>query len=176
MPEFHKNGALHFHAFIKDCDAKLIDTKKITQNGYKVYKFLNFTMGINDVIDIREQSQSQHGAIANYMQKYITKDMPKFHNRKRYFASQALTRPKTYVNGVEKLMLQNVVKHHKPVYVDDTMELQIHPLWVFDDKDKMQTSFALFDKVKTIKLNKHRKYNYSDNSAYSGLVVNNLSP
>jgi hypothetical protein len=92
VPEYHKNGALHFHAFIKHCSAKLSDTKKV-DNGKKVLRFTNYTLGFSYVIDISDQQDEQHNVIAEYMKKYITKDMPVFHGKKRYFTSQNLARP-----------------------------------------------------------------------------------
>jgi len=127
VPEFHKNGALHFHAFIKHTNATLIDTKRV-QNGKKVYKFLNCNLGINHIIDISDGNDTDHNAIAQYMQKYIKKDMPVFHGKKRYFCSQNLQRPQTVVNGVGLLNLWPVVKGKKPSYVNDKLEIQEHPI------------------------------------------------
>lgn len=141
VPEFHKNGALHFHAFIKHFNAQLVDTKKV-DNGHNVYRFKNYTLGFSYVIDISSESDENHNKIASYMQKYITKDMPQFHGKKRYFVSQNLNRPDSVVNGVEKFGLHSLIRGHKPDIMTDRFEVQYHPLHGIDlSNRKDQSSF-----------------------------------
>ena len=147
VPEFHKNGALHFHAFVKDSVAALIPTGRV-QSGKPVMKFLNCNLGINHVIDISDGNDNDHNSIAQYMQKYIKKDMPVFRGKKRYFCSQDLIRPESVVNGVSSMGLWDVIKHHKPVYVNDMLEIQEHPIVGLDTAThSKQSSFSAVSSV-----------------------------
>ena len=169
VPEFHKKcvyclkkdecrhsvtdsrfpRAVHFHAFIKYASAKLMDTGK-KKNGKSVYKFRFCNLGFNYVIDISDGDDGDRNAIAQYMQKYITKDMPMFRGKKRYFSSQGLNRPQTVVNGVSKLGLWPIVKKSEPVYINDSYEIQYHPIsqgFNFERRD-LQTSFDVIESTK----------------------------
>lgn len=92
VPEFHKDlQALHFHALFQDFTGKLNDSG-IKKNNLKIYN-LNWKNGFTTYTKIRSKKRT-----ANYVKKYITKDMPVFSNKKRYWCSQGLKRPKVYYN------------------------------------------------------------------------------
>lgn len=88
VPEFHKDRkAIHFHALFKDYQGELIDSgKKI--NGRKAYNLKGYKLGFSTLIKIDNSPK-----VANYIKKYITKDMPQFHNRHRFWASKGLATP-----------------------------------------------------------------------------------
>jgi hypothetical protein len=98
VPEFHKDGALHFHALLSNFNGRLKDSKK-RQSGRIVYNMTGFRSGFTTAVPIDHNK----GAISNYIKKYITKDMPLIHGRKRYWLSQNLTRPTKTVNGFGSL-------------------------------------------------------------------------
>jgi len=154
VPEFHKSGAVHFHAFIKNCSSRLTDTGKV-DSGKKVYKFPGYTLGYSYVIDISSANDYEHNTIANYMQKYITKDMPEFAGKKRYFVSQNLVRPVTYVNGVSRFGLSRVIKNHPAEYQNEYYEVQHHAihginLQDYHDQSSLAVSVPVVPKLRKL--------------------------
>lgn len=146
VPEFHKNGALHFHAFVKNCSSKLVFTGKVDK-GHKVFSFLNYTLGWSEVVDISSGNGGDFNKIAVYMQKYITKDMPQFRNRKRYFVSQGLERPSSHTNGVAKFNLSRIVRGYHPEVINDLYEVQVHPIVDFDKSRDKNVRLSLYDRA-----------------------------
>lgn len=140
VPEFHKKcqectdnnldscshddrpKALHFHALISNFNGRLKDTGLRTKKGQKVYNATGYRSGFTKFIELYENGPR----LANYMTKYITKEMPKFHGKKRYWVSRGLERPQTYVNGITHFALQKLVWHHENFDMTDTMEIQYH--------------------------------------------------
>lgn len=103
VPEFHKDRqAIHFHALFKDFNAPLTRSKAHNaQNpGKPVYNFKNCRLGWNTAIPIDKSADpaETRAKIANYVVKYITKDMPKFPGQKRFWVSQGLLRPTKLYN------------------------------------------------------------------------------
>jgi hypothetical protein len=93
VPEFHKDGkALHFHALIKDYPGRLTDSGKRI-NGRKAYNFKSYTLGINSAVKIDSTEK-----VSSYVMKYITKDMPLFHAKHRFWATKGLEKPKVVDN------------------------------------------------------------------------------
>lgn len=104
VPEFHKDKqSLHFHAlFYGYCGniAKSVSPKTgkpVMQKGQPVYTLPEYTLGFNNAKRI-EASNESYGRIAQYVKKYITKDMPIFYNKQRYWASKNLKLPKVQYN------------------------------------------------------------------------------
>lgn len=106
VPEFHKDGqSLHFHALLHGYKGPLKESysssgKPILQNGKSVYELPSYTHGFTNVKKI-DQDASSRSKVAFYLQKYITKDMPMFSNKNRYWASHGLKRPITEDNPEE---------------------------------------------------------------------------
>ncbi len=95
IPEFHKDGAIHFHALLKNYNGYIKKTNKITRKGKnKVFNLPSFRGGFTTASYIDENL----GAVAEYVSKYITKDLIKVFNQNRYFCSKYLLRPKMYNN------------------------------------------------------------------------------
>lgn len=148
VPEFHKKcedcvqsmakecphddapKAIHFHALINNFNGRLnpVLNKKTGQqltskSGAPVFDIPGFRAGrIRSALKLT----NNYDAIAGYMQKYMTKDMPIMSGKKRYWCSRGLQRPTKMVNGVFKLGLYDIIKGHKPAYINDFLEVQIH--------------------------------------------------
>lgn len=99
IPELHKDGAIHFHALFKNYLGLLDDSYKKV-NGRPAYNLPDWDYGYSTLIKIDNIEK-----VSSYMQKYITKDMLKIGNKKRYFASRNLKKPtKTYnINMIEEV-------------------------------------------------------------------------
>lgn len=94
VPEFHKDKkALHFHALMKNLpDSNLTDSgKKI--NGRIAYNIHSYKSGFSSAVKIDNPEK-----VSSYVRKYITKDMPQFTNKKRFWTSKKLTRPRIEYN------------------------------------------------------------------------------
>lgn len=103
VPEFHKDGeSLHFHALLGNYKGKLVQSyapsgKPIIQNKRPVFELPSYTHGFTNVKKI-EPDASSRSKVAFYLQKYITKEMPVFANKNRYWASHGLSKPKVEDN------------------------------------------------------------------------------
>lgn len=104
VPEFHKDKkSLHFHALISgiptsDLQFSLFPSgdHRLSKRGNPYYEhpyFKNY-YGIN-VFERIEKTPDSQLDIASYISKYITKDMPLFFGRKRYWCSRNLNKPST---------------------------------------------------------------------------------
>lgn len=107
VPEFHKDGeALHFHALFNAYPGKLTrathqaTNRPILQKGKQIYTLNSYTLGFNNV-KLLGQYDEDRSRVAAYIQKYITKDMPVFHGKQRYWASKGLLLPRVEDNPQE---------------------------------------------------------------------------
>ena len=122
VPEFHKDGALHFHALLSNLSANLTDSGHKTKTGQTIYNIKSFRAGFPTAIPLTDNNL----VLASYMKKYITKDMPLLHAQKRYWVSRDLVRPTSIINGVSKFKLHKLIYNYPPDYITDFYELQIH--------------------------------------------------
>jgi hypothetical protein len=100
VPEFHKDQkSLHFHALFYGYLGnirKAINPKThqpIFQSGQPIYTLPEYTLGFTNAKTIAGTPEDQ-AKIASYIKKYITKDMPTFPGKKRYWPSNNLKVPK----------------------------------------------------------------------------------
>lgn len=99
VPELHKDGALHFHALMYGYRGALKEAtnphtgQPLTHKGKQVYTFPGYWSGFTNVMRIENTAES-HAKVANYIRKYITKEMPLFPGKKRYWCSKGMKRPK----------------------------------------------------------------------------------
>jgi hypothetical protein len=114
VPEFHKDGvSIHFHAFFGGYKGKLVDSgKKI--NGRKAYNLTEWRLGFSTAVPITQQTEDRE-KVANYLTKYITKDMPTFAGKKRYWVSQKLQRPEKTNNEFYRHP-RYIVRHNYILY------------------------------------------------------------
>lgn len=99
VPEYHKDGqSLHFHALFGDYTGKIEQAinprtgKPLVKHGNNVYQISGYTLGFTNA-KIIGSSQKDRRRLAAYLKKYITKDMPKFAGRQRYWATKGLSLP-----------------------------------------------------------------------------------
>ena len=114
---FHKDGALHFHALLSNFNGRLKDSGK-KQSGRTVYNMTGYRAGFTTAVPIDHNK----GAVSNYIKKYITKDMPLIHGRKRYWISQNLIRPTKTVNAFSTIKTL-------PLFVKKTYEAEYYDVY-----------------------------------------------
>lgn len=108
VPEFHKDGkSIHFHALISGLPLDKLTKANIRQRGREVYNISAYHKGFTTAVFI-----DNHEKVANYIRKYITKDMPQFHGRKRYWRSLNLDIPKVVRNHLPDPSYREVYKNH----------------------------------------------------------------
>ncbi len=97
--EWHKDGeSLHFHALLGDYTGKIEQAinpktaKPLVQHGRGVYQLSGYTLGFTNV-KVIGSSQEDRRKLGAYLKKYITKDMPPFKGRQRYWVSKGLELP-----------------------------------------------------------------------------------
>ena len=94
IPEFHKDGAIHFHALLGHFTGTMKDSHHFTSAGNPIFNITCFRSGFTTASPIMDKS-----GVASYVQKYITKDFVKRFNRRRFFCSKNLKRPIRTVNS-----------------------------------------------------------------------------
>jgi len=98
VAEKHKTGRIHFHALMKYYNGVLTPAfsetgKQKEKNGRKIYNMGQYNWGWSTAIKIDNIEK-----VASYVQKYITKDMLKIGNKKRFWASRNLQKPTKQYN------------------------------------------------------------------------------
>lgn len=73
VPEYHKNGAIHFHALITKENIKLVDSGHKDEKNHIIYNLPQWKYGFSSAIFIYGDSD---GA-CKYISKYITKESDK---------------------------------------------------------------------------------------------------
>jgi len=117
VPEFHKDRkAIHFHGLLKDYRG-VLKNSGITQNGRDVYNITSYRLGFSTAVKIDD-----HAKVSSYIRKYITKDMPQFEGKKRYWSSKDLARPLVVPNQAESYVSNP--------YLDFTTEYETKTLTV----------------------------------------------
>ncbi len=103
VPEFHKDKkSLHYHSLLKGYTGEVVQavspkTGEILNNKYNLK---SYTLGFSDVRKIK-QTPDDFNRVANYITKYVTKDMPLLFGKNRYWASHSLKRPIVIENPPE---------------------------------------------------------------------------
>jgi len=92
VAEKHKSGRIHFHALFKNYEGILTDSGRL-KNARRILNISGWKHGYSTAIKI-----DNIAAVGFYMQKYITKDMIKTTNKKRYWASKNLQKPQKIYN------------------------------------------------------------------------------
>jgi len=118
VAELHKSGRIHFHALFKNYNGTLHDTKKTKQNR-KIYNLLKWQYGFSTAVEI-----DNIGKVASYIQKYISKDMLKIGNKKRFASSRNLLKPKVDYN-VD--MYEEV--YSRPLFVTGEIEFEYFKIY-----------------------------------------------
>lgn len=102
VPEFHKDGAVHFHGFI-NCNVFRLDEAKnphtgklVKHHGKQVYNICDYKLGFSTAIPIRPD---EYDATCKYVYKYITKTGGEKVGGRYYLSGGALRRPHfEYIN------------------------------------------------------------------------------
>lgn len=87
-PHPDKIKPIHFHALLKNYNGMMKDSGKKSK-GRSIYNITSYRGGFSTAVPIDQNTP----AVANYVKKYITKNMPRFSGKKAYWCSNGLTRP-----------------------------------------------------------------------------------
>jgi hypothetical protein len=119
VPEFHADKeSIHFHAVIKGFKGKLLPSinpktgKKLIQNRREVFTIPSYRLGFTNVKKIDDSPKSASN-VARYISKYITKDMVCLPNKRRYWRSKDLLKPRQIDISKE------VYQHARPEWFHD---------------------------------------------------------
>lgn len=104
VPEFHKDRqSLHFHALMYGYCGRIkravspYTNKPLLQNHQPIYTLPEYTLGFSNAKRIISTDDAVV-RVAQYVKKYITKDMPTFFGRQRYWVSKGLKLPSVQYN------------------------------------------------------------------------------
>ena len=114
VAEYHKDGALHFHALLSGYKGD-VQTSGIFKRGREVFNIKSYRAGHTEAYKIDNLRKT-----AAYMAKYLTKDMPKFKGKQRYWCSNKLNRPVKVVNPI---LTSEDREKFTSVYKDDKKEI-----------------------------------------------------
>ena len=128
VPELHKDGALHFHGFIQDCNKrlKMTTTNKYTNQGNEIFNINSWAnyKGFNtacllDKSDISKQKTS------SYISKYITKQ-DKIFDKYYYCSNGLIDSPKvTYYDNVPIEFFEGDVYENAQCYIKIVQKKEI---------------------------------------------------
>lgn len=103
VPEFHKEGKLHFHGLIANVPkwqfSKAINPhtyKPIIKNGLQIYNLDNYKLGFTTISKVQNQEK-----VSNYISKYATKELITLKSKKRYWYSRNLEKPRVEYNYID---------------------------------------------------------------------------
>ena len=94
IPEQHKSGRWHFHALISGYSSTLRYSGHKSSSDRPIYNITAFRSGFTTAVAVDSKA-----GVASYITKYITKDLVKFYNQRRFFASNNLVRPVRTTNS-----------------------------------------------------------------------------
>ncbi len=93
VPEYHKDGvSIHVHGLFMGYKGTLKDSGK-KENGRTIYNVTSYQGGWTTAVIIDDIAK-----VAGYISKYITKEMPKFKGKQRYWRSNGLKLPTKIIN------------------------------------------------------------------------------
>lgn len=121
VPEFHKSGRLHFHGLVGNVSNwKLEKAKKgnrlIRVNGKQIYNLVNYKLGFSTLSFIEDKQK-----VANYISKYVTKELIDLKHKKRYWYSRNLNKPKVYYTYFDG-EIKDLEKYYKCLYYQDIIK------------------------------------------------------
>lgn len=119
VPEFHKSGRLHFHGLVANVpnwklkEARNPKTNRlIKENGLQIYNLENYKIGYTTISKIQNQEK-----VSNYISKYATKELITLKNKKRYWYSRNLEKPKIDYLFLEENLVEYLVEDKNITYV-----------------------------------------------------------
>ena len=118
VPEFHKSGRLHFHGLVGNVPKWQLEKARnkgrlIRVNGKQIYNLINYTLGFSTISFIEDKQK-----VANYICKYVTKELIDLKNKKRYWYSRNISYPRTYYTYFEGNIM-DLSKHYNVLYHQD---------------------------------------------------------
>lgn len=95
IPEYHKDGAIHFHGLISGDDLRL-SYVGLDKKGRELYNLNSWRLGFNSCVRLDDN----RAAVSSYITKYVTKDTLKILGNVYYAGGRSLLRdcPAEYCN------------------------------------------------------------------------------
>ena len=121
IPERHKSGAIHWHMVTGGFNPNLVDSGKKYQRS-TVFNCVDWEHGFSNVQKVRSKIK-----VANYISKYITKDLvnsPVRKGKKKYWTSQGLSLPSVEY-GDKKI---KGIDLGEPCYENDVLKIYEIPI------------------------------------------------
>ena len=121
IPERHKSGAIHWHMVTGGFNPNLVDSGKKYQRS-TVFNCVDWEHGFSNVQTVRSKVR-----VANYISKYITKDLvnsPVRKGKKKYWTSQGLSLPSVEY-GDKKI---KGIDLGEPCYENDVLKIYEIPI------------------------------------------------
>lgn len=112
VPEYHKDGAIHFHALFAGYP-KAYKKTNVIQGSKLVYNLPSFRFGFTNAKRLDDPSK-----VYGYLTKYITKDMITVKGKKRYWTSKNLLLPPVYHNSIDYLSLSHRLSDDNLAYTN----------------------------------------------------------
>ncbi len=129
IPERHKSGAIHWHMVTGGFRPVLINSGKKYKNT-PIHNCTDWEHGFSNVQKVRSKIK-----VANYISKYITKDLvnsPVRKGKKKYWTSQGLSLPSVEY-GDKKI---KGIDLGEPCYENDVLKIYEVDLNLFNELDK----------------------------------------
>ena len=123
VPELHKDGEkYHLHGLMANCDGLQLRVSGKIKNGCVIYNIPSWKYGWNTATEV-----THSGKVANYISKYITKDVNGLlHGKRRFWCSQNTIHAKDvcdelfipdYMSVIHHLSENNAINFIKKTHV-----------------------------------------------------------
>lgn len=115
---------MHFHGLFSGYKGSLKDSGH-AKNGRIIHNIGSYRGGFTTAVKIDDIKK-----VSSYVAKYMTKEMPKFRNKQRYWCSNDLKRPAKIINplltGELKELFKSVFRDsHKEIFETDIAVTQL---------------------------------------------------
>lgn len=88
VPEYHKDGAIHFHGLINNSQFNFVDSGRVDSSGRVIYNISDWNIGFSTAVKLDDKKI----AVCKYITKYITKGNEKIFGSFYWFGGKDLKR------------------------------------------------------------------------------------
>jgi hypothetical protein len=105
VPELHQTGRYHFHFLMSEInEMDFVDSGRKDNKGRPIYNLGNYSLGFTTATQVSDSAKS-----ANYLSKYITKELTeRTLNKRRYWNSKNLVMPTEVTMMLDEEQLEDL--------------------------------------------------------------------
>lgn len=125
IPEYHKDGAIHFHGLCSG-NLKLVDSGKKTESGQIIYNMSQWRLGFSTAIEL----YGDYMTVCKYITKYISKDFKKIFGKFYYTCGELVREPEKVYTDIPFYLVDS------PAYYNSDSDCSFKYLTDFGDSNE----------------------------------------